>query len=144
MGEKRRKILKGKVENQKWKFFFCFSLLKTTEICFESTKMGIFYREKAFHAGEKIRKNDVAPSEKNMPVTPLHTVPFNTEFYGHQDAQSWGLCISLHRLRLGRQQARCVEAWRPTHSNNNEKSGLIKSLVKRRRDTSGCTEKCPH
>ena len=27
-------------------FFFCFSLLKTTEICFGSTKMGIFYREK--------------------------------------------------------------------------------------------------
>ena len=26
--------------------------------------MGIFYREKAFKAGEKIRKNDFAPSEK--------------------------------------------------------------------------------
>ena len=26
--------------------------------------MGIFYREKAFHAGKKIRKNDVASSEK--------------------------------------------------------------------------------
>ena len=26
--------------------------------------MGIFYREKAFYAGEKIRKNDFAPSEK--------------------------------------------------------------------------------
>ena len=35
-----------------------------TEICFGSTKMGIFYREKAFHAGKKIRKNDFAPSEK--------------------------------------------------------------------------------
>ena len=45
-------------------FFFCFSLLKTTEICFGSTKMGIFYREKAFHAGKKSRKNDFAPSEK--------------------------------------------------------------------------------
>ena len=66
-----------KVENWKWKqenvrkrgedlffFFFCFSLLKTTKICFGSTKMGIFYREKAFHAGKKIRKNDFAPSEK--------------------------------------------------------------------------------
>ena len=29
-------------------FFFCFSLFKTTEICFGSTKMGIFYREKNF------------------------------------------------------------------------------------------------
>ena len=45
-------------------FFFCFSLLKTMKICFGSTKMGIFYREKAFHAGKKIRKNDFAPSEK--------------------------------------------------------------------------------
>ena len=34
-------------------FFIFFSLLKTTEICFGSTKMGIFYREKAFHAGKK-------------------------------------------------------------------------------------------
>ena len=31
---------------------------------FWSTKMGICYREKAFHAGKKIRKNDFAPSEK--------------------------------------------------------------------------------
>ena len=28
-------------------FFFCLSLFKTTEICFGSTKMGIFYREKS-------------------------------------------------------------------------------------------------
>ena len=34
-----------------------FSLFKTTEICFGSTKMGIFYREKEFHAGKKLRKN---------------------------------------------------------------------------------------
>ena len=26
--------------------------------------MGIFYREKAFHAGKKNRKNEIAPSEK--------------------------------------------------------------------------------
>ena len=45
-------------------FFFCFPFLKTTEICFGSTKMGIFYREKAFHARKNIRKNDFAPSEK--------------------------------------------------------------------------------
>ena len=71
--KKRRKIVKGKVENLKKRkkngsrksyktkgedplFFFCFvcfSLLKTTEICFGSTKMGIFNREKAFHAGKK-------------------------------------------------------------------------------------------
>ena len=50
-------------------FFFCCSLFKTTEICFGSTKMGIFYREKAFHARLKIRKNDFAPSE--FPLTPL-------------------------------------------------------------------------
>ena len=38
-----------------------------------STKMGIFYREKAFHAGEKIRKIDFAP-QKNIPLTPLSNV----------------------------------------------------------------------
>ena len=32
--------------------------------------MEIFYREKAFHTGEKVWKNDFAPSEKN-PVTPI-------------------------------------------------------------------------
>ena len=42
-----------------------------TEICFGTTKMGIFYREKAFHAGEKkIWKNDIAPSEKCACYTP--------------------------------------------------------------------------
>ena len=45
-------------------FFFCFSLLKTTEICFGSTKMGIFFREKHFTLGKKISKIDFAPSEK--------------------------------------------------------------------------------
>ena len=34
-------------------FFFAFSLLKTTEICFGSTKMGIFYREKNISRREK-------------------------------------------------------------------------------------------
>ena len=74
--KKRRKIVKGKVKNLKWKveklqneertflgedpffpffffFFFCFPLFKTTKICFGSTKMEIFYWEKAFHTGEK-------------------------------------------------------------------------------------------
>ena len=45
-------------------FFFCFSLFETTEICFGSTKMEIFYRENAFHAsGKKLGKVTV-PSEK--------------------------------------------------------------------------------
>ena len=32
---------------------FCFSLFKMTKICFGSTKMEIFYREKAFYVGKK-------------------------------------------------------------------------------------------
>ena len=32
--------------------------------------MEIFYREKAFHAGKKIRKNDSAPSEKIFLLRP--------------------------------------------------------------------------
>ena len=66
--KKIRTILKGLVENWKWKvesykmrrwpfFFFSFSFFKTTKICFGSTKMESFYREKALTpGGKKIRK----------------------------------------------------------------------------------------
>ena len=53
-------------------FFFFFSLVKTTGICFGSTKMGIFYREKAFHAGKKIWKNYFALSEKYACYAPAY------------------------------------------------------------------------
>ena len=33
--------------------------------------MGIFYREKPFNAGKKIRKNDFAPSEKYACYAPV-------------------------------------------------------------------------
>ena len=49
-------------------FFLCFSLFKSTKICFGSTTF--FYREKAFHAGKKSGKMTLAP-QKNFPVTPL-------------------------------------------------------------------------
>ena len=81
-GEKEGKL--RRVENWKWKeeklqneertFFFYFSLFKTTEICFGSTKIEIFFRETAFYAGKKIRKNDCAPSDI-FPVTPLAISP---------------------------------------------------------------------
>ena len=64
----------GKRQKKRWGpffFFFCFSLLKTTKICFGSTKMGIFYREKAFH-GKKFWKNDFAPSEKYACYAPAY------------------------------------------------------------------------
>ena len=72
------KMLKGrwKIENgMREKFqneertFFCL-LFKTTKICFGSTQMEIFYREKAFHAGKKSGKITLPP-QKNFPVTPL-------------------------------------------------------------------------
>ena len=89
-GEKRRKIEKGKVENLKCEeysksykmrrgpldlffffFFLFFSLLKTTEICFGSTKMEIFYWEKAFHARKKIiRKNGLCSLRKIFLLRP--------------------------------------------------------------------------
>ena len=37
---------------------------------FGSTKMAIFYQEKAFHVGKKIRKNDFAPSKKYSSYAP--------------------------------------------------------------------------
>ena len=55
--------------------FFFFFLLFTFEndgnLFWDYQKWKILYREKAFHVGKKIRKDDFAPSEKNMPVTPL-------------------------------------------------------------------------
>ena len=44
------------MEGGKGGFFFAFHFYKITEICFGSTKMGIFYREKAFHIGKKFGK----------------------------------------------------------------------------------------
>ena len=66
--KRRKKIGKGKEENlqneEKTKTFFFFFLIafhfsKTTEICFGSSKMGIFNREKAFHAGKKSGKTNL-------------------------------------------------------------------------------------
>ena len=51
----------GKFTKCKMRGLFFFT---TTEICLGSTKMGIFYQEKVFHIGKKMRKNDFAPSEK--------------------------------------------------------------------------------
>ena len=47
------------------------SLFKPTKICFESTKIENFYREKAFHALKKSGKMTLPP-QKNFPVTPLN------------------------------------------------------------------------
>ena len=53
-------------------FFPLLVFFEVTKICLGSTKMEIFYREKAyFTPGKKIRKSDFAPSEKNIPLTPL-------------------------------------------------------------------------
>ena len=90
--------------------FFFFSLFKTTEICFGSTKMGIFYWKKAFHAVKKIRKNDFAPL-KNVPLTPLsgplYTMAivglwYDNIYHTLPQCQSWwqmpqwnGICMPL-------------------------------------------------
>ena len=62
-----------KFENEERTFFFLlftFQNDKNLKICFRATKMGIFYREKAFHAGKKSGKMTLPP-QKNFPVTPL-------------------------------------------------------------------------
>ena len=82
-GKEKKENCKKEGVNCKWKegklqnaegtffFFFFFSLFKTTKICFGSTKMEFFYREKAFHAGKKSGKMTLPP-QKNFPVTPLY------------------------------------------------------------------------
>ena len=49
---------------------FCFSFLKTNEICLGSTQVGILYQEKVFHAAKKSGKLTLHPL-KNIPLTPL-------------------------------------------------------------------------
>ena len=86
MEKKRRKIVKGKVKNWKWegkfqnerKELFCFSLFKTMEICFGSTKMENFLSgkknsrrgKKNSRRGKKSGKMTLPP-QKIFPVTPL-------------------------------------------------------------------------
>ena len=125
--KKRREIVKGKVEKLKkeggkvikWGedlLCFCFSLLKTTKICFGSTKMRIFYREKTFQSGEKIRKNDFAPSEKYACYAPDFKCDLDSkikiEYCQHVTHSPWSchkwalmrdslpvdLCINLKKL----------------------------------------------
>ena len=91
---KRGENWEEKVENWKWKqknvrkrgedlffffffFFFCFSLLKTTKICFGSTKMGIFYREKAFHAGKNNQEKWLCPLRKICLLRPCRQLLVN-------------------------------------------------------------------
>ena len=62
--------MEGGISFKKRKGPFFFSLFKTMKICSGSTKMEIFYWEKAFHAGKKIRKNDFASSEKIFLLRP--------------------------------------------------------------------------
>ena len=71
MDQERRKIKKmvrWKIENGRRKsykmrrgppLFFFFSLFKTTEICFGSTKMGIFYQERAFHISRQEKNQEI-------------------------------------------------------------------------------------
>ena len=74
MENKRKKKVKGKVENWKqmenkseneqrtlFSLLFFFSLFETTEICFRSTKMEIFYREKAFPLAGKNQDKWLCP-----------------------------------------------------------------------------------
>ena len=64
-------------------FFFSFSLFKTTEICFRSTKMGIFYREKIhFPPWKKIKKNYFAPSEKYSSYAPVWKIWYKNSTEG--------------------------------------------------------------
>ena len=86
--EEKKKNIREKVENWKWKegrrgkfqnveriffffFFFCFSLFKTMKIFWGATKMEIFFTGKMdFTPGKKSGKIDFAPSEKNSCYAP--------------------------------------------------------------------------
>ena len=103
MEKKRRKIVKRKVENWNWLeesckmrrglfvcLFVCFSLLKTTKICFGCTKMKIFYREKVFHAG-KNREKWLCPLRKIFLLHPCN----------HHDTFRWSKVHTLSAKKRG-------------------------------------------
>ena len=102
-------------------FFFCFSLFKTNEISFGSTKIGIFYREKAFHTGKKFRKCDFAPSEKYSSYASVGTmylcfyVSDNliwTLEHGHLHGHSAPPPLLTRKFLLTCQKKRGKEKWR--------------------------------
>ena len=72
--KKRRKTVKGqKLQNEdkmRRGFFFCLSLFKTTKICFGSTKMEIFYREKSILFQEKNQEKWLCPLRKIFLLRP--------------------------------------------------------------------------
>ena len=67
IGNGRRKSYKRGKDLFFFFFFFCFSLLKTTEICFGRT----FSTGKNTSRREKNPRKMALPPQKNMPVTPL-------------------------------------------------------------------------
>ena len=88
MEKKRKKIVKKKVENWKWKegklqneetilFFFFFPLFKMTKICFGSTKMDIFYWEKSISHREKNQEKWLCPFRKICLLSPWLWHTFN-------------------------------------------------------------------
>ena len=121
-GRKKRETGKEKKENRKregWKlkmeggkvtkwgenffffFFFAFHFSKTNEICFESTKVGIFYQEKAFHAGKKFRKNDFASSEKKFLLCPCVGTTWMRDESGVARTEENGFCMTTTTSNVG-------------------------------------------
>ena len=75
-------------------FFFCFSLLKTTKICFGSTKMGILPGKKHFTLGKSGKMT--LPPQKNMPVTPLVKLKSHQKYLNHTEQfQCYSLLLIL-------------------------------------------------
>ena len=78
-------------------FFFCFSLFKTTEICFKSTKMWISYQEKAFHTSRKNQEKWLCPLWKIFHLPPWFclNVWWTTAMFALSLALLWGPQASL-------------------------------------------------
>ena len=77
----RWKIENGRRKSYKIRRGLLFSLLKTTEICFGSTKMGIFYWEKKkFHTGKKNQEKWFCPLWKIFLLCPWRWWPMNCDY----------------------------------------------------------------
>ena len=94
--KKRRKIVKGKkvekLQNEERTSpppFFFFFLFKTPKVCFGSTKMEIFYREKKHFMPEKKSGKMTTPSEK------FCCYAFAHEMHGYQEKKK--ICTWIRR-----------------------------------------------
>ena len=82
-------------------FFFCFSLFRTTESCFRSTKMGIFYLFWVYQNGNFLSGKSISRQEKNqekMTLPPLRNIPVTPLIFMVHSKRKWAIKVSNSKI----------------------------------------------